>query len=329
MSKKVLITGATGFVGYHLIAQALQAGLEVVAAVRPGTSRAHLKAFDISYVELNYASVADLRDTLEKYQFHYIIHAAGITKAKTREQYERVNAEFTRNLATAATEAKIPLEKFVFVSSLAALGPLADLSACISDEMTGQPVTQYGASKLKAEQYLSELPELPLIVIRPTAVYGPREKDIFILFKSIKQGIEPYIGSFQQQLSFIYVTDLAEIIIKSLFAEVRGRTYNISDGQFYDRYTLGRLIRKSLGKRTLRFHLPVSIVGALARIMDFLYRNRKDTPALNKEKMAELTAVNWYCDISRAKADLNFQPRYNLEKGIAETVAWYRENHWL
>ncbi|MBC8985221.1 NAD(P)-dependent oxidoreductase [Pedobacter sp. N36a] len=329
MIKKVLITGATGFVGYHLIEKALGAGLEVHAAVRPGTDKSHLKDFDIKYTTLDYTSIERLKIALEEQQYDYIIHAAGITKAKTPAAYNKVNAEFSKNLALAASTAKIDLQKFVFVSSLAAIGPLTDLSAEIQDDSPGHPVTNYGASKLLAEQYLSEIPNLPLLVIRPTAVYGPREKDLFILFNTINKGLEPHIGTFKQQLSFIYVKDLAAVIVKALSSPLTGKSYNVSDGHIYDRYTLANVIKKALNKKTLKFHLPVAIVGFMAAMMDIFYANSKTTPTLNKEKMAELTAINWACNIGHLKADLGFEPIYDLEKGLIETVSWYKNNNWL
>lgn len=329
MNKKVLITGATGFVGYHLIEKAIGAGLEVYAAVRKSSDTSHLSGFDIRYIDLDYANINQLVETLEDHQFDYIIHAAGSTKAKTAADYNKINAEYTRNLAIAAITAKISLQKFVFVSSLAALGPLPDLSARIHDDTPPHPVTNYGASKLLAEQYLAEITALPLIVIRPTAVYGPREKDIFILFKSISRGLEPHIGSFKQQLSFIYVRDLADVIVNALFSTVRNAQYNVSDGNVYDRYVLAEIVKKALNKKTFKFHIPVGIVGLMASFMDLLYANSKDTPTLNREKMAELTAVNWACNIDHAKRDLGYEPRFNLERGIPETVKWYKENGWM
>ncbi|WP_316788455.1 NAD(P)-dependent oxidoreductase [Pedobacter frigoris] len=329
MSKKVLITGATGFVGYHLIEKALAAGLEVFAAVRKSSDVSHLKAFNITYVDLDYSSVDILKTQLEANQYNYIIHAAGITKAKTADDYNKVNAGYAKNLALAAVVATIPLDKFVFVSSLAALGPRKDLNGVIEDDSEGHPVTSYGSSKLIAEQYLKEIKGLPLVVIRPTAVYGPREKDIFILFKSINQGIEPYIGSFKQQLTFVYVKDLADVIISALNSKVSGRSYNVTDGHVYDRYSLGKFARKALDKKTFKFHLPIFIVSAMASIMDILYTNSKETPTLNREKMAELTAVNWACNIDHALKDLDYRPAFDLESGLNETMEWYKTNKWL
>jgi len=330
MKKRVLITGASGFVGYHLIAAALDSNLEVFAAVRPSSDIQHLKEFDIQYTSLNFNDVTALQKELEEKKYSYIIHASGTTKAKNKEEYNKVNAGYTKNLALAAINADIQLEKFVFVSSLAAMGPLTDLNARIEDHSVAHPVTNYGESKLLAEQYLSEIKGLPLIVIRPTAVYGPREKDIFILLQTINKGLEPHIGKFRQQISFIYVKDLAKIIIKSLFSDVTNRQYNVSDGDIYDRYALAEGVKKALkNKRTLKFHLPVSAVSALAALMERLYRNSSASPALNKEKMNELTAINWACNIDGAVAELGFHPEYKLESGLAETIGWYKENKWL
>lgn len=327
--KKVLITGASGFVGYHLIEAALNADLEVYAAVRPSSDQSHLSEFAVHYVNLNYTDVAALKQELEKQQYNYIIHAAGTTKAKRKADYDLVNATYTRNLAIAALAANINLEKFVFVSSLAALGPLIDLSAEIQDNTPPRPVTNYGASKMLAEQYLAELSGLPLVVLRPTAVYGPREKDLFILFNSINKGLEPHIGSFKQQLSFVYVKDLVKVILNALTAPVVHRAYNISDGKTYDRYALANYSKKALNRKTFKFHLPVSLVALLASLMDAVYANSKTTPTLNKEKMAELTAVNWICSINEAKKELNYAPEYDLEHGVMQTIKWYKLNNWL
>ncbi len=329
MSKKVLITGASGFVGYHLIVTAIENGLEVYAAVRPNSDISHLKDLDINYVNLNFNAVDELKEALEEKQYAYIIHAAGTTKAKTLQEYNRVNADFSRNLAMAASLVNYRLEKFVFVSSLAAIGPIADLNAVIDDNAIAQPVTFYGLSKKLAEEYLNKIENLPLVTVRPTAVYGPREKDIFILFKTINQGLEPYIGRFNQQLSFIYVKDLAEVIIRLLKSDVVAKSYNISDGLTYNRYALANGLKKALQKRTLKMHIPLGMIKSLAGFMDAIYAKSSKTPTLNKEKIKELTAPNWACNIENLKKDLQFEPQYNLERGLAETVKWYKMNNWL
>jgi len=329
MKKRVLITGASGFVGYHLIVAALASDLEVFAAVRPSSDIQHLAKLDLKYTFLDFSDPASLQREIQEKKYHYIIHASGITKAKSKEEYNTVNAEYSRNLALAAVSADINLQKFILVSSLAALGPLKDFSEKIEDDSAPHPVTKYGESKLLAEQYLSEIVALPLIIIRPTAVYGPREKDIFILFKTINKGFEPHIGGFKQQMSFIYVKDLANVIVKALFSPVTKGQYNVSDGNIYDRYALADGVKRAMKKRTLKLHLPVFLVRSLASLMEWLYKNSSGSPALNKEKMNELTAINWACNVFRLNRDMAFRPDYNLETGLVETVRWYKENSWL
>ena len=329
MKKKVLITGASGFVGYHLITTAITHGLDVYAAVRPNSDISHLKDLNINYVNLNFNAIGELKAELEEKQYAYIIHAAGTTKAKDAITYNNINAEYSKNLALAASQVSYKLEKFLFVSSLAAIGPIADYNKVIEDNANAQPITLYGLSKKLAEDYLNEIENLPLLIIRPTAVYGPREKDIFILFKTINQGLEPYIGRTQQLLSFIYVKDLAEIIVRLLQTDFEHKTYNVSDGLSYDRYALADEIKKALHKRTLKMHIPLKLIEGLASLMDKLYANSTKTPTLNKEKIKELTALNWTCSIENLKNDLNFIPQFQLKEGLAETIIWYKNNGWL
>lgn len=327
MNEKVLITGASGFVGYHLITEALSQGYEVHAAIRESSKIDHLSKLPLRYVYLNYSSTDHLQSTLK--DFDYIIHAAGITKAKNEQVYNKVNADASKTLAEAAVKGCVTMKKFVFVSSLAALGPLTDLDTLIHDASEPQPVTAYGRSKLRAERYLQSISRLPLLGFRPTAVYGPRERDLFILIQALSRGLDPYIGKFDQQLSFIYVKDLAKIIINSLHETPPKQFYNVSDGMVYDRYALADTAKQILQKKALRIHLPLDGVNMLASFMDRIYAKRSSTPVLNKEKMNELTAINWACDVDALKDDLGFAPQYDLQSGLAETIQWYKANHWI
>ncbi|KAA3436948.1 NAD-dependent epimerase/dehydratase family protein [Rufibacter hautae] len=328
MKERVLITGASGFVGYHLVEAAVNAGLDVFAAVRPSSEIDHLQAFPIQYTHLDFTSVPALQKELEEKQYTYIIHAAGITKAKDAQEYNTVNADYTRNLGLAASQAAIPLKKFVFLSSLAALGPVSYKEAqIITEETTAQPVTNYGRSKLLAEKYLAQLENLPLVVLRPTAVYGPREKDIFILFSTISKGLDPYIGKMSQKLSFVYVKDLAKVVLQALTSEVTKASFNVSDGKSYDRYALADLTKKVLRKKAFRFHLPLGLVKVMATVSEKMAGGK--TPALNREKISELVAENWNCSIQRLQRDLHYTPEYDLEKGLSQTIRWYKENKWL
>jgi UDP-glucose 4-epimerase len=331
MKEKVLITGASGFVGFHLIEAALGKGLDVYAAVRPGSDIKHLKEYDISFCELDYTHSPQLVKQLAAGGFNYIIHAAGATRAGTQQMYDTINASYAFNLASAAVEGLGGvLKKFVLVSSLAAVGPLDSRLRLITEDTTPAPVTAYGRSKLLAEQQLKTLPSLPLVVLRPTAVYGPRERDIFIMLRSIRRGMEPYIGRVaDQHLSFVYVKDLAAVTIHSLFSNLLNETFNISDGESYDQYELANLAKQILNKKTLRLHLPYTMVKGMAFALEKWSGWRGKTPVLNREKLHELTAISWQCSIEKAKMQLGFRPQYSLKQGLWETLQWYRLNKWL
>ncbi len=326
MKERVLITGASGFVGYHLIEAALRHGLEVFAAVRKSSQVDHLKHFDIQYTSLDFTSVDALQKDLEEKHYHYIIHAAGTTKAPTQEAYNLVNASYTANLAAAAH--KVGVKKFLFISSLAALGPAVP-NAVITERQPPNPITSYGMSKLVAEKQLDifKMAGLPLTVLRPTAVYGPREKDIFIIFKTFKKGLEPYIGNKPQQLSFVYGPDLAETAVQLLFSPYN-EAFNISDGKVYDRYALANIFKSVFKNKTLKIHIPLFIVRIIATLSEKLAK-KGSTPALNREKLAELTATNWACSIDKLKAAINYEPKYDLDKGLTESLEWYKSNKWL
>lgn len=328
MKERVLITGASGFVGYHLIQEALKNNLEVFAAVRKSSNISHLKDLDIQYTDLVYNDPVALQKEMQDKQYQYIIHAAGVTRARTIAEYNDINAGHTYNIARAAVDSGITLKKFVLVSSLAAIGPLNNLDGIIDEDTLPHPVTAYGASKLLAEEKLKSISGLSYTILRPTAVYGPRDTGIFIFFKQLSKGIEAYIGKAEQKLSFIYVGDLAKACISAL-QHGDHKTYNLSDGYSYTKYDLGNETRATLGRKTLKFHISVNFMKIVATLAENVSYLKGEAPILNKEKLNELTAVNWICSIESAKKDLNFVPQFDLQKGVAEAISWYKLNKWL
>jgi UDP-glucose 4-epimerase len=328
MKERVLITGASGFIGYHLIEEALKNNLEVYAAIRKSSKVDHLKHFDINYIYPDFNDVASLKNEINTNKYQYIIHAAGVTTARSAKEYNHINAGYTHNLALATLESGIKVKKFVLISSLAALGPLPSLTGIITEDTQPNPITAYGKSKLLGEESLKAFSSLNYNILRPTGVYGPRDRDIFIFFKQVVKGIEPYIGHAEQKFSFLYVTDLARAAIKALFAG-NHKTYNLSDGNFYDRYELAANIKEALNSKTVKFHLPVNFVKLIARVSEKYSSLNNKAAVLNVEKVDELMAVNWFCDIENAKAGLGFYPEYNLKAGVTETLNWYKTNKWL
>ena len=325
--QRVLITGANGFVGSHVVEKCNEIGLEVWAAIRKYSNLDYLKASKVNFTSPDFTNIELLKQEIEEKQYDFIIHIAGITKARFVKEYEQVNALYTANLGKAIKACKHKVQKIVFMSSLGAIGPLQYNDGLITDNTPPSPVTVYGQSKLIAEQMLAEL-HLPLVVLRPTAVYGPREKDIFILLKTITKGFEPYLGKASQHLSFIYVKDLAQLTVSALFTPIIG-SYNVTDGNCYDRYEFAQIVKKFLSNKTFKIHIPLSIVNLLAILSEKGSGLLNKTSVLNKEKLNELTAANWCCDISRLRNELGYSPQYNLQQGLEESINWYKANQWL
>ena len=327
MSESVLITGASGFLGYHLIMAALEKKLDVFAAVRTKSKIEHLKGLPVKFVSLNYENVDELSKVLADNAINYIIHAAGVTKAVKQQEYDYVNAGYSVNLAKAVDAEGNYFKKMIFISSLAAVGPLADDVNVINEQTSPMPVTAYGRSKLLAEKELTAA-KIPLTILRPTAIYGPGDKDIFIIIKTINRGFDPYMGKFLQQLSFVHARDVADVAVQALFANKTG-IYNISDGNNYSRYQFADIARKILKKNPIRVHIPLPLIKVLAYFLETTNGLVNKPAVINRERLHELAAKNWLCDISKAKAELNFNPKFNLENGLKDSIQWYKDNKLL
>ncbi|MEO9211021.1 MAG: NAD(P)-dependent oxidoreductase, partial [Ginsengibacter sp.] len=262
----------------------------------------------------------------ERDQYDYIIHAAGLTRGRNLEEFERANVQPTKNLAEASL--LFPIKKFLLLSSLAAVGPIPyNKEKSISEMNALNPVTNYGRSKLKAEQVLMEYPQVPWLIFRPTAVYGPREKDLLILFKTLKKRLELYIGKQDQILSFVYAKDLVSLCIHALKSEKKHEIYNISDGHAYTQYDLANAVKDTLYLKSLKIHLPLGLVKSFASLLEMT--SRKKAPVLSIDRLNELTAENWNVNIEKAQKDFNYLSEYNLQRGIKETIEWYQEKKWL
>jgi nucleoside-diphosphate-sugar epimerase len=327
--KRILITGASGFIGGFLVEEALRRDWEVTAAVRPTSDRTWLQDSRIRFLELNFRSEADLQEKLKTTgRFDYIIHGAGITAAPNREGYFAANFENTKRFVEAIQNNRQTPDKFLYVSSLAAVGP-TKYNQAIKPEQTPNPVTFYGESKLAAEQYLASLTDFAWTAVRPTAVFGPRERGLFLAINLAAQGWAFLIGSKPQRLSFIYVKDLVQLMFAALKRGHSRETYLAADGKMYANTDLGKAVEAVTGKRAIQVKVPLPIVHAVAGISEMAGKIRGEVPPLNREKLAELSAESWFCDMAKTFGDLDFLPQYDLYSGMEETVKWYKENRWL
>lgn len=330
---KILITGASGFIGSFIVEEALRWGFETWAAVRRSSSREYLRDERIKFIELNLSSKEELVEQLRGKDFDYVVHAAGVTKCLHKEDFRRINTEGTKNLADALLELQMPLKRFVFVSSLSIFGAIREQQPYeeIRESDTPQPNTEYGRSKLAAEQYLEQLGNrLPYIILRPTGVYGPREKDYFVMAKSIKQHSDFAVGYRRQDITFVYVSDVVQAIFLALDAPQVGRKYFLSDGEVYQSTTFSNLIHEELGRPWwIRITAPEWVLRIITFFGEYTSRLTGKVSVLNKDKYNILRQRNWRCDIQPAIDELGYQPTVKLAEGVKRTIKWYKDNGWL
>ena len=337
---RILVTGATGFIGSFIVEEALNKGMEVWAAMRKTSSLEYLRDSRIHRIELNLSSEDDLKNQLKDHPFDYVVHAAGVTKCIHQEDFYRINTEGTKNLVNAIRTLKMPLKRFVYLSSLSIFGPIREQQPYqeITEADTPQPNTAYGKSKLLAEQFLDGINEslkadeepFPYVILRPTGVYGPREKDYFLMAKSIKGHSDFSVGYKQQDITFVYVQDVVQAVFLAIDYGKTGRKYFLSDGEVYQSSTFSNLIHQALGRPWwIRIKAPIWILRVVTFFGEHIGRMTGKITALNNDKYHILKQRNWRCDIQPAIDELGYHPEYPLELGVPLTIRWYKENKWL
>ena len=329
---KILITGASGFIGSFIVEEALRQGFETWAAVRGSSSKAYLQDERIHLIELNLSSEEQLTEQLRPYQFDYVVHAAGVTKCADKRNFYRINTEGTQHLVKALRRLQMPLKRFVYVSSLSVFGAIREQQPYeeIRETDTPQPNTEYGRSKLEAEQWLDTLEGFPYVVLRPTGVYGPREKDYFLMAQSIKQHTDFAVGYRQQDITFVYVTDVVQAVFLAMEKGKTGRKYFLSDGEVYQSTTFSDYIHEELGRPWwIRITAPVWVLRVVTFVGEYIGRMTGKVTALNNDKYNILRQRNWRCDIQPAINELGYRPQVKLQEGVRRSIKWYKENGWL
>lgn len=335
-NKRILITGASGFIGSFLVEKALEKGYETWAGIRKSSSREYLQDKRIQFIDLPFQDKGKLTEDLCRFvsehgKFDYIIHNAGITKCLNPNDFDRVNFQYTADFIDALKDADAVPGKFLLMSSLSVCG-LGDETNYVPLRITDtpNPNTAYGKSKLKAEKYLQSTGDFPYIILRPTGVYGPREKDYFLMVKTVKSGLDVGAGFRPQHLTFIYVKDLVDAAFLGLESNVRNGVYFVADGDVYTDKEYTRLVKESIGKNhVLSLKVPLWLLRAVSVIAENISRLTKKPSTLNRDKYKIMKQRNWECDITPLFNDLRFSPKYNLKKGLEESIKWYKENGWL
>jgi len=331
----VLITGASGFIGSHIVEESLRLGHTVYAGVRQSSKLNNLPLDKIKVLTLDLSNQFSLTEQWDKLsndgiQIDYVIHNAGVTISSNAEDFDRINFKYTRNLYWSFADLNYQPLKFILISSLAACGPgNAETLAPITTSDTANPITAYGRSKLKAEEFLKKQQLIPHVIIRPTAVYGPRDKDFLSLFQALNRGIEPYIGNQNQVLSFIHVYDLAAIICRILESNVKNTTYNVSDGQPVTLKEFTQTAKRAINKPAIPLIIPGWLLRLIVNMLEIKTKVTGKPSNLNKDKYKELTAMNWSCDSGELYKDINYMPQYNIYNGLPDVLNWYVLHKWL
>ena len=322
------ITGANGFIGSHLVEHILGRGHVVRCLVRKTSDLRWLKGLNVEYIEGDLSSEDALARLVTGAD--YVFHNAGLTKAKTKEEYFQANTTGTENVLAATVKHNPTVRRFVHVSSGTAAGP-SPTPTPITEEAEPHPITTYGRSKLAAEQaVLRAANTIPVTICRPPAVYGPRDKDVFEFFKTLDGGLQPMVGFNSKLVSMVHAGDLVRGMVMAAESPVAaGKVYFISSAVVYDWKQLGIITRSALGKYALPVRVPEFGVYAIAAVAEFLSLFSSAPALINFEKARDMVQDYWTSDSSRAKVDFGYEQRISAEDGIRETFAFARSMGWL
>lgn len=334
--KKILVTGASGFIGSFLVEEALEKQWETWAGIRQSSSKEYLQDKNIRFIDLNFANEEILKQQIEDHvaehgRWNYIIHNAGVTKCLNKADFDKVNHQYTRHFINALRDTGNIPDKFIFMSSLSVFGAGDEINYTplrLSDQP--RPNTAYGLSKLKAEQYIKSLTDFPYMILRPTGVYGPREKDYFLMIKSIRAGFDFGAGYKPQHLTFIYVKDLVKAVFLALESPLKNREYFVADGDAYTDKAYTQIVKRSLCKKhVIRIKVPLFLLKVISIISELIGKITNTASTLNRDKYKIMKQRNWECETAPIEKDLGFEAEFYLTKGMQECIKWYKANKWL
>ncbi len=325
---KTLVTGGTGFIGSHVIEKLCERGDQVVTVSKDRLNLIELKKLGVEVIDGDINSINSWENILEDVDI--VFHIAGVTHAKNSCDYYEGNHTATKRIIELCSELCNNLKRFVYVSSLAAVGPSMQ-NIPVDESSPYHPVSDYGRSKMLGElEVLKFSDKLPITIVRPSAVYGPRERDMYMYMKSIKRGILMLIGFNQKYLNLIYVDDLIEgIILASVSDRAINQIYFLGSEVAYPNEEIGRTIAEVIHRNPLGFHVPHCIVYFICAVEELIGKIFGNQVFLNLQKARELTQTAWHCSIEKARRELGFNPKTSLHDGFTNTFKWYKQMGWL
>jgi nucleoside-diphosphate-sugar epimerase len=323
----VLVTGANGFVGSHLTEALLARGYRVRCMVRESSDCTFIAHLPVEWI------YADLRDHAALRQacrgVVVICHCASMTRARDQETFFQVNTKGTEALAEAALEEAPGLRRFLYISSVGAVGPSQGPDDYVDESRTGQPLGWYDKSKWAAEQALLSMKErLPLTIIRPAAVFGPRDRDLFAYFELVKHHLGLALAG-DRRLSLVYVHDLVALILLALEKQAAlGQTYFACNAA-HSYKEFSNVVARALDKRIVYIGLPLWVLRVIALGANAQERVTGQPALLNEQRLLNMRQPYWLCSSEKARRELGFAPQYTLETAVRETANWYIEHGWL
>ena len=306
----------------------LQRGADVRCLVRRSSHLTWLSKLPVEFVLGDCSDPVSLVDPVKGVD--QVFHLAGVTKAAREKTYDEVNALGTENLIRACLTHNPHLRKFIYLSSQAAAGPCQNGGRKRESDLC-EPVSPYGRSKRKGEELaLAQAHKLPLIILRPSAVYGPREKDLYTYIRLLSKRVMPVFSTKDQRISLCYVLDVVQALLKASEKEATGgEIFFLSDGHDYRPEDVGQAFAQAMGVSPVRIPVPTWIIHGIATCSEVVSSLSGHPALINRGKVEEMLQQHWLCDITKARTALLFEPRVSLAEGARLTVDWYRKENWL
>jgi nucleoside-diphosphate-sugar epimerase len=325
---EVLVTGGTGFIGSHLMEKLVQKGHHVSCVAKDRMNSVFLESLDVEVVLGDLNNGMDLDSMLESAECIY--HLAGAVRARSSKDFYEGNYLMTKNFINICARSCKRLKRFVYVSSLAAAGPSVD-GRPVKEEDPFHPVSHYGRSKMLAElEVLHYSDRMPISIVRPSGVYGPRDREMLQYFLMIKKNLQLLIGFGRKWLNLTYVDDIVNgLLLAGEHPKAEGETFFIGNERSYPVEEIGNTIACLMNCKPIRIHMPHLAAFSIGIIAESIGKLTRRQIFFNFQKAKESVQTGWIISVDKARSKLGYRPRVSITEGMKRTYEWYRENGWL